>query len=106
MLLFFFFALMGNGGVCTSDRNYCPDTDPPAEPEISGPYSVTRNTSFELTCFADANPPAHYWWTQDLSNNARNISTGITLTFEAPIRTAAGDILKQVCLFFFRANKY
>lgn len=53
---------------------------PPEETKIEGPLTVSKYSSFNLTCFAEATPPALYWWANDASCYAPNISTDATIS--------------------------
>ena len=51
-------------------------SDPPEKADITGPYTVEKDSSFNLTCNTDSNPPAEYWWKHDLSSDTPIIARG------------------------------
>ena len=65
--------------VCISLLVYYIDT--PDEPTIDGPYEVLANTSFNLSCSADANPPAIYRWYKGTKESFNAIQEGIVYLF-------------------------
>lgn len=53
---------------------------PPKKVEISGPFTVSRGSEFNLTCFAESNPDSNYTWTEDPAYFAPHISTEATVS--------------------------
>lgn len=53
---------------------------PPKIVEISGPFTVSRGSDVNLTCFAESYPDSNYTWTEDPAYFAPHISTEATVS--------------------------